>query len=309
MPNVPIRTEQGSSIVVRVGLVGTGYWAEVTHAQGLSEEPSVDFVGIWGRGPAASATLAGKFDVKSYADYDEFLDNVEAVAFAVPPAVQAVLAVRAAEAGKHLLLEKPIGLSVDEARRVERAVRDAGVANVVNFSWRFNPDHRVWLSTLAQDSLTGAWVRCFSDALISGSPYANSGWRKQYGALWDVTPHVLAMLLPVLGPVDRVEAGRGVADLVHLIFHHVNGATGTASLTLNAPTAATDFEFTFWGPAGRSPMPSSRISSKDAFKMASYELSQLIAGGKQEHPCDVRLGLQVVETLALAQKHLDAQSP
>lgn len=294
---------------MRVGLVGTGYWAEVTHAQGLSQEPSVDFVGVWGRDPLASAALAGKFDATSYADYDELLDRVDAVAFAVPPSVQAGLAVRAAEAGKHLLLEKPIGLGIDDARRVERAVTAAGVANIVNFSWCFNPDHRAWLSTLGHVEITGAWVRCFTDALASGGPYANSGWRKEYGALWDVTPHVLAMLLPVLGPIDRVQADRGVADLVHLIFHHGNGATSIASLTLNAAAAAKDFEFTFWGPDGRSPMPASRVSSKDAFKTAARELGQLVADGQQEHPCDVRLGLQVVEALALAQEQLDARSP
>lgn len=294
--------------MVRVGLVGTGYWAETIHAEGLAEEPSADFVAVWGRNPSASGELARKFGVTSYADYDDFLRSVDAVAFAVPPTVQADLSVRAAAAGKHLLLEKPIGLNVDDARRVERAVTEAGVANVVNFTWRFNPDHRAWLTDLGNEELTGAWVRCFSDALVPGSPYENSGWRKDYGALWDVTPHVLALLLPVLGPVDRVEADRGVADLVHLIFHHADGATSTASLTLNAPAVANEFEFTFWGPAGRKAMPSSRVSSKDAFMVASRELAGLIAEGRREHPCDVRLGLQVVEILALAHAQVEAKS-
>ena len=79
---------------------------------------------------------------------------MDAVAFAVPPHVQAPLAVRAAQAGKHLLLEKPIALSVDDADKLVAAVEAADVASVVFFTWRFNTEIRAWLT---DEHARGGW--------------------------------------------------------------------------------------------------------------------------------------------------------
>jgi len=107
---------------MRFGLVGTGYWAKITHASALASTPGAELVAVWGRNPAAAAALAAEHGAIAYQDFGEFLDNVDAVAFAVPPHVQAPLAIRAAEAGKHLLLEKPIALSADDADKLVAAV-------------------------------------------------------------------------------------------------------------------------------------------------------------------------------------------
>ena len=96
---------------LRFGLVGTGYWARITHAPALASGEGIEFAAVWGRDPGAARTLAAEHGVTAYADFDEFLAGVDAVAFAVPPDVQAGMAAQAAAAGKHLLLEKPIATS------------------------------------------------------------------------------------------------------------------------------------------------------------------------------------------------------
>ena len=68
------------------------------------------------------------------------LADVDAVAIALPPDVQAPLAARAARAGKHLFLDKPLALSVTAADDVVAAVTDAGVRSVVFFTSRFRPE-------------------------------------------------------------------------------------------------------------------------------------------------------------------------
>jgi len=88
----------------------------------------------------AAASLAADFGATAYRDVDAFIDAVDAVAFAVPPHVQAPLAVRAAQAGKHLLLEKPIALSANDADKLVAAVEEAQVASIVFFTWRFNTE-------------------------------------------------------------------------------------------------------------------------------------------------------------------------
>src|SRR3954452_7405404 len=122
---------------MRFGELGTGFWAEHVHAASLAEHPDAELVGVWGRDLAKAKAVGAQFDVPGSADLDALLADVDAVSFALPPDVQVPLAVRAAEAGKHLLLEKPIALTVEDADRLVAAVRDNGVASVVFFTFRF----------------------------------------------------------------------------------------------------------------------------------------------------------------------------
>lgn len=133
---------------MRFGLAGTGHWAGSAHAPALaaSSADGIEFSSVWGRNPAATAGLAARYQVTPYQDFGRFLASVDAVDFAVPPDVQAPLAIRAAEAGKHLLLEKPVALSVSDADKLAAAVSTAGVASVVFFTHQFDTEIRAWLA-------------------------------------------------------------------------------------------------------------------------------------------------------------------
>ncbi|WP_461030842.1 Gfo/Idh/MocA family protein, partial [Streptomyces sparsus] len=119
------------------------------------------------------------------------------------PDVRAPLAVRAAEAGRHLLLDKPLATTVEGAREVVDAVDRAGVRSVVFFTLRFAPTSAEWITEQAG---TGGWTLGRADwysPVFGGadSPYTASPWRREKGALWDVGPHALSVLLPILGDV------------------------------------------------------------------------------------------------------------
>src|SRR4051812_42105678 len=116
---------------MRFGLVGTGPWATMTHGPGLAAASGVDLVGVWGRSPDSARSLAERLGTAPYDTYEGLLTDVDAVAFAVPPTAQAELALTAARAGKHLLLDKPVALDVGAAHRLRDAAADAGVASVV----------------------------------------------------------------------------------------------------------------------------------------------------------------------------------
>jgi predicted dehydrogenase len=292
---------------VRFGLVGTGYWARTMHGAGLVRESAVDLTAVWGRDAAKASALASELGAVAYPDFDDFLAQVDAVAFAVPPDIQAELATRAAQAGKHLLLDKPLATSAAAAREVAEAVRRAGVSSVVFFTSRFLPPNREWLAAVeAAGGWHGAWARWIVAAFAPGSPY-DSPWRREKGALWDVGPHALSMLMGALGPVDRVTADGGADDLVHLIFRHAGGATSTASLTLEAPSDAINVELCLWGAAGLSAMPRGDASPDDAYALALRELIANIDAGQASHPCDVWLGAAVVEALADAEQQIAAR--
>src|SRR5437870_10383871 len=135
-----------SNSPLRFGLAGTGYWARTTHAPALASAEGIEFVAVWGRNPGAARALAAGTGATAYADFGAFLAAVDGVAFAVPPDVQAAMAARAAAAGKHLLLEKPIATSVAAGGALVEAVEAAQVASVVFFTLLFQPSFRAWLA-------------------------------------------------------------------------------------------------------------------------------------------------------------------
>src|SRR4051794_11858220 len=121
---------------MRFGLIGTGFWADAVHATGIGAHPEAELVGVWGRDPSKAGAFAAKHGARAYVDVDELIAVVDAVAFSVPPDVQAELAVRAAQAGCALLLEKPLALTVEAAERVVEAVR---APTGVFFTFRLDP--------------------------------------------------------------------------------------------------------------------------------------------------------------------------
>jgi predicted dehydrogenase len=280
----------------------------VAHGAVLARDPGVELVGVYGRDGEKAATLAAELGVAPYTEFDAMLADVDAVAFAVPPDVQAEHAIRAAEAGKHLLLDKPVATSLDLAERLERAVERAQVCSVVFFTMRFEPESRAWLSSVEGESWQGAWARWIVSAFAPGSPYAQSSWRLEKGALWDVGPHALSVLLPTLGPVIEVSADAGEEDLVHLVFHHESGATSTASLTLRAPQPAINVEVSLWGPSGTSTLPGERSGAEVAYEVALHELLAQVKSGSRSHPCDVHFGTEVVRILARAERQITARA-
>ncbi|HSS81476.1 MAG TPA: Gfo/Idh/MocA family oxidoreductase [Gaiellaceae bacterium] len=277
------------------GLVGTGNWADVTHAAGIAAHPQAELVGVWGRDPAKAAALAARHGVRAFGDLDELIAAVDAVAFSVPPDVQAELALPAAEAGKALLLEKPLALSVEAAERLVDAVR---APTVVFFTFRLDPGLAAWYREEVDGrSWDGASVLYLASIFEPGNPFGHSPWRKEQGGLWDVGPHALSALLPALGKVEQVEAVRGPRDEVHLALTHESGAASSVALSLTAPAAVS--EVVFWGAEGLVRRP----DTGDVDLLAAYgaAIDALLAG---ETTFDARFGLEVVRVLAAAQSEL-----
>jgi predicted dehydrogenase len=287
---------------MRFGLLGTGPWASLTQAPGLAAHPEVEFVGIWGRNPDKAAALAGRYDVPVYPEIDALLDAVDAVAVALPPEVQAELATRAARAGRHLLLDKPIALTTGAADELAAEVSARGLASVVFFTNRFMPDIE---AALAEAAATGGWqearVEHVSSIFEPGNPFGASPWRREHGGLWDVGPHALSMVLPVLGPAAEVTAMSGLGDAAHVLVKHTGGAVSHLTLAVDAVPAAQRASAVLFGTAGRRELPA-RSDDKvvDAFMAAIDQLIAAVAGGGQPL-CDVRFGAEVTAILQAAE--------
>ncbi|WP_406131095.1 Gfo/Idh/MocA family protein [Streptomyces sp. NBC_00989] len=294
---------------MRIGLLGTGPWAQMAHAPALSGHDAWDFAGVWGRRADAAKELADQHGVPAYDDVDALLADVDAVAVALPPSVQAELAVRAARAGRHLLLDKPLAPTVEQGRAVVDAVREAGVASVVFFTSRFQPETDAWITEqAAAEGWFTARAEWLGSVFTSDSPFAASPWRQEKGALWDVGPHALSVLLPVLGDVHRVAAAvRGPGDTALLVLDHVGGASSTLTLSLTAPTAAAGVTVELRGEAGVTSLPDSSGDAVSALVRAADALSEAVRTGRP-HSCDAAFGQRVTEILAEAEAMVDSET-
>src|SRR6185312_5106598 len=220
---------------MRIGLIGNGYWARVTHAAGLQAQPAVTLTGVWGRDQAKSDALAAEDGITAYRSPDELFADTDAVAFSVPPQVQAELALAAAWQGKHLLLEKPIALSVEQADLLADTVAEAGLASVVFFTSRFDQQRRSWLDQVfAEPGWDGASGLFLGAAFAPDSPF-DTPWRHRFGGLWDVGPHALSIVTAALGPIEELSATAGPRDQVHLVLRHRGRAVSNSVLGIDNP--------------------------------------------------------------------------
>ncbi|MCL5048399.1 MAG: Gfo/Idh/MocA family oxidoreductase [Firmicutes bacterium] len=291
---------------MKFGLVGTGPWAEMCHTRGISMADDTEFVGIYGRDQEKVKELAGKFHVKSFSNYYEMLEEVEAVSFCVPPFVQAEMALEAAKRQKHLLLEKPIAISNIAAESLAEAVQDANVASVVFFIFRFAEPERTFFKDISaiSDQLEGAWLRWLGTAFSETSPYKDSLWRKEKGALWDLGPHALSLLLPTLGRVSNISARKGQRDLVQIILEHEHKTTSVLTMSLMAPEAANCIEVAFYGNPGIIKMNRGSEDPAISFTRAVAELSSAAEMLHPKHDLDVTFGLDVVDILGKIENQL-----
>ncbi|MFF9347554.1 Gfo/Idh/MocA family protein [Streptomyces sp. NPDC014734] len=291
---------------LRIGLVGTGPWARNTQAPALAAHPDAVLSGVWGRRPEAARALAAAHGTTAYtgeAGIDELFATSDALAFALPPDVQAPLAARAAATGRHLLMDKPVATTVAGAREVARAVERSGVASVVFCTLRFAPRTAAWISEqAAADEWFTARAEWIGALFAPGatSEYAASPWRREKGGLWDVGPHVLSVLIPVLGDVTHLTAARGRSDTTHLILRHTSGASSTVTLSLGAPEGAVGTTVELRGEQGVVTLPQ-WDGAVEAFGAAVDALVESARTG-EPHPCDVRFGLRLTELLAEAEE-------
>jgi predicted dehydrogenase len=218
-----------------VGLIGAGPWAARVTGPALAAGPETRVVGVWSRTRSNAEALAGSLGVPAFDDVDRLIDACEAVAVVVVPDAQPELAIKAASAGRTLLLEKPLAGDLDAARAVADAIDAAGVGTLVMLTNRFNPALATFVAEVAAVDPLGA-QGCFISGAYLGGPYAQ-GWRLERGAVLDVGPHLLDLLDAALGAIVDVRAAGDPLGWTSLLCTHASGATSVGAMCC---TTATD---------------------------------------------------------------------
>lgn len=286
---------------MRFGLLGTGPWAEMVHGPGLVAHDGVELVGVWGRHRERTRALAERLGTEAYEEAEQLFSDVEAIACCLPPAVQAELALEAARAGCHLLLEKPLALTTEAAEALDQAVDQAGVFSLIFYTALYDPGLEAFFSELGDGSFITADIVMLGTIFDGTSPFGDSPWRKEKGALWDIGPHSLSWASAALGLPRQTSARYGVGDLVHLAVTHQSGATSSHLLSLTAPAEAECTKATFFGESGVFEMPARTESSLAAFGVALGELMAAVETGRP-HPLGTQHGVAIVRALEQAER-------
>ncbi len=125
---------------IGMGLIGTGLWGNL-HSNVYATSDNVELIGVADLLEERAEAVAVKHGARAYTDYRELLadDKIQAVAVVTPDFTHTEIAVAAAQAGKHVLCEKPLATTVEECERIIDAAARAGVKLMVDFHARWGP--------------------------------------------------------------------------------------------------------------------------------------------------------------------------
>jgi len=303
---------------LRVGVVGAGPWAELVHAPMFAAGPETVLSGIWARRPEAAQALAARHGSTAFAGFEELLADSDAVAFAVPPSVQAELAAQAARAGKAILLEKPVAADLAAAMRLADIVEASGVTSMITLTYRYASGVREFLAEAKTKQFRGGRSLFLTNAYLGG-PFATE-WRLASGSLLDTGPHAIDLLEAAVGPVVAVNGVHGTGEWTAVTLEHENGATTQVSLCSHTATDPLRIEMDLYnehetvrldvtaamGEAyGEAILQGTRpLSDAEAFQTLRREFAASARSGRV-HELDIRHGIRLQRIVAAIQRALD----
>ena len=128
---------------LKIGIVGIGTIADI-HAQALQESKNSALFSVFSRSEANARSFGKKYDVGWYTDWDRFISDPEldAVSVCTPSGNHLDYGEKVARAGKHVIIEKPIEVTIDRAKRLVRVCEENRVALAVIYQSRFVPEIR-----------------------------------------------------------------------------------------------------------------------------------------------------------------------
>jgi len=203
-------TEQRS---IGVAVVGTGF-GEKIHIPGFQAHPRTQLVAVYHRDLDKAKAIASTHNIPHACDRLEdalALPDVAAVSISTPPFLHYEMAKTVLQAGKHLLLEKPMTLSVVEARELYQLATAKGVVAMMDFEFRFVPAWQLLAEYLAE-GYVGQKRLVKIDWLVSSRADAQRPWNwyaqkdKGGGALGAVGSHAFDYISWLFGPVNRLSA-------------------------------------------------------------------------------------------------------
>ena len=243
---------------VKIGIIGTSGWTEFMYIHNLQDEPAAEITAVCGRNQERAKSLAAKYSIPQvYADYHDMIAKagLDAVIIASPDDLHHEMAIAAAKAGLHILCDKPLALTAEEAKQMLAAVEKAKVKHMTLFTFRWMPFYHFVADLLAK----GAVGKIYNAEFRYISGYARKPeylWRadkaRANGAVADIGSHMIDMAHWLVGDIESVCASLGynvqrpgadgqqmenANDTAFMLVNFGNGAHGTIHVSMVAHVA------------------------------------------------------------------------
>jgi phthalate 4,5-cis-dihydrodiol dehydrogenase len=283
---------------IRAGIIGAGKFSH-RHIEAMRETGKWELVAACRRDPTGLEEFSSRYEIRAYLGYRQLLSDsqVEAVLIATPHHLHAGIAIEAARAGKHIMLEKPMALTVDDCRQINREVATAGTRLMVGQSARFTSAYLKAKEMIALGRL-GAVVQIsgISSTFWMGPDRKNWHLSKAAGGgyLFTLGIHQLDLLLDLSqSPVRSVRAGLGtrfhdqeVDDHGILWLNFENGVEGALHYT-GFIQGVTRVETEIFGTRGHL-----KFSSREGTFLAKDDQWQPVEGSLENNWMDAALRRQ-----------------
>lgn len=247
------------SKTVKIGVVGCGAIAERLHVPDLHYSPHAEVVALCDGNQARAEALASRFapGARIYTDYHALLQDpgVEAVVICTPNTTHGPMTIAAAAAGKHVMVEKPMATSLDEAKQMVDAAKQHGVILMVNQTQRRAPAHLKAKEVLSSGILgevlyvIGMFGHAGPDDWSPGSDWFFNKEEARFGAMADLGIHKADLLRYLTGQeiveisayTARLEKSGDVEDNFSSCIKFEGGAIGTLGASWTAKGLGSNF--------------------------------------------------------------------
>jgi UDP-N-acetyl-2-amino-2-deoxyglucuronate dehydrogenase len=273
-----------TSGVVRVALVGCGRIAK-NHFEAIERVPGLALSGVCDSAPERAKAAGEANQVPWFTDYDKMLASVacEAVAICTPSGLHPAHGIAAARAGKHVISEKPMAISLSAADELVAACDAAHVQLFVVKQNRLNPP--VQLLRRAVDKgrfgriyLANATVRWSRPQEYYDSAEWRGTWEFDGGAIMNQASHYVDLMQWLVGPVESVMAKTAtlarqieVEDTGVAILKFRNGALGVLEVTMLTYPRNLEGSITILGETGTVKIGGTAVNKVDAWQFAGYD--------------------------------------
>lgn len=238
--------------MLRAASIGLGWWSDELAGAVHGKSKHIEIVSCYSRTAEKRAAFAEKFGTDRHTSYEAVLADprIDAVILTTPHSLHAAHVIQAANAGKHVFVEKPFTLTAESGRHAARACTEAGVVLAVGHNRRFSAVAKV-LKAMCDAGDFGTVLHLESNFSVpSAMSYTPDRWRASRvespaGGLAGLGVHMIDLMCWLAGPATRITAQakrRAVSvdmdDMTSALFEFASGATGYMANSLASPNTS-----------------------------------------------------------------------
>lgn len=285
---------------LKFGIIGCGRIAP-KHAESIVALEEAQLIGVCDIIPQRADEFSEKYGGQAYYDYREMLANpeIEVVNIATPNGSHCEIGVAAARAGKHVIVEKPIGMNIGEANRLINACEEAGVTLAVCHQNRFNESVKKVRSAfeegrfgkLTHANATVRWNR-------NQDYYRQASWRGTWaedgGCLMTQAIHNIDLLQWFMGPVESVCAYTATRlrdieteDVAVAVLKFKNGALGLIEAANTIYPTNLEETLNIFGETGTAVIGGTAVNRIETWRFGNSEEEKAVLAAQEADPPNV----------------------